>query len=75
MRDFQSIVFIWTQIYREIIKSALVCLKIIDVTNAPVPVTANTNIKVPVDLKLQLRRRTGTDIYLNIYELNWWIHV
>ena len=32
--------------------------------NAPVTVMADMNIKVPVNLKLQLRRHTGTLIFI-----------
>ena len=34
------------------------------VTSIPILVRANADIKVPVDSKLQLRRNTGTPIYI-----------
>ena len=34
--------------------------------NAPIPVTGNIIIKVPLDLKLQLRRHTGTLMFIYI---------
>ena len=34
------------------------------VANAQVSVAANTNIKMPVDLNLQLRRQTGTFMFI-----------